>query len=170
MGEGEMRLLALDPSLSYIGWALFDTDSNPDLKRHGAHGPSGDTLDDKLADAARWLDWLEPHLRYLEVLAIEVPVMYMNAKTTIALAQLCGVLRYSAYSWSERTIEILPAQRLTVLGLNANLKRAVAKREVLRLVNAIYSLELTAKDNDAADAIAVGFAAIRKLKLEGAGL
>ena len=64
-------------------------------------------------------------------------------------------------------IEVIPAERLTWLGLPANLPRKMAKEQVTHLVNVRYGLELTPKDHDAADAVAVALAGYCKIRREG---
>jgi len=154
------RLLALDPSTKVIGWAQFDGD---DLVDCGAYHVRGDNLDDKMADAAIWIDH---HMGAAYILALEMPVMWRNVKTTVRLAQMVGALRLAAFPYARAVVEIMPGSRLLALGLRINMKRAEAKKQVVRLVNAMFSLELTAKDHDAADAVAVGLAALKKMKLE----
>jgi len=163
-----IRILALDPSLSCIGWALMEY--APDWRRdwvtsYGVVQPCGDTLDDKLAEigghAERLLRGSNP-----DILAVEMPVVYRNPATTVKLAQALGVIRWAAHHWTDRTIEIMPGGRLTALGLPMRMKRKDAKEMVRTLVNQVYKLELTAEQHDIADAIAVGHAAIVEIKKE----
>ena len=162
-------LLALDPSTTCIGWAVLTLDGERVVK-YGTHRPRGDTLDEKLVDAYHWFLWLlDDGDTFLgdavTAYAFEMPIVYRNPATTIKLAQMVGVLRVAAFQWVEQTIEINPGGRLSALGLPVNLKRAVAKERVIANVNSLYGLELKPKDEDAADAIAVGLAASNKLKL-----
>lgn len=168
-------ILALDPSTTCIGWAVMPLDAAT-VTEYGAYGPKGDDLDHKLIDAHRWLRWMfdqykefAPHTtpgEAITVYAFEMPIVYRNPATTIKLAQLVGVLRVAAFDDVERTIEINPGGRLAALGLPVNLKRAVAKEKVLDTVNMMFSLELKRKDDDIADAIAIGVAASGKLRME----
>jgi len=166
-----IRILALDPSLSCVGWALMEFD--PELVRdwvnsHGNFRPEGDDLDAKLANAADTLGRMlmaSP----VDILAIELPVVYRNPATTIKLGQLVGALRYVAYQTTDRTIEIQPGGRLTALGLPCRMKRKTAKELVVSMINTRYKLELEAADHDVADAVAVGHAAILKLRQEAWG-
>ena len=158
------RLLSLDPSLTRIGFCVLDLEADV-ITRFGTYKPRGQ-LDKKLSTAFFWLMLQFDELPPVEVCAIETPVMARNAATTIKLGYLGGALRLAAWAHTDRTISVLPQERLTALGLPARMKRADAKANVLRLVNARYNLELKAKDHDVADAIAVALAAARVLKLE----
>ena len=165
-------ILALDPSLSCIGWAVLTLDGER-IVEYGKHRPRGDTLDEKLTDAHFWLRWMldadsaiSPiYGEQITAYAFEMPIVYRNPATTIKLAQLVGALRVAAFPWVQRTIEINPGARLSALGLPVNLKRAVAKERIIANVNATYGLELKPKEHDIADSIAIGVAASRKLKL-----
>jgi Holliday junction resolvasome RuvABC endonuclease subunit len=119
--------------------------------------------------------WLDANLALgdvaLSALAVETPVLHsyqrkQNVKTLIALASMLGAIRAGARWYFSQTIEILPAERLGALGLPAFMKRKPAKEAVIRNVNMIYGLDLTAKEHDAADAIAVGRAGILKANVE----
>jgi len=162
-------ILALDPSLSCIGWAVMPLDAGRVIE-YGTYKPKGDAMDRKLIDAYRWLCWLFDDSYHnkgeaFTTFAFEVPVVYRNPATAIKLAQLVGVLRVAAFEWVEQTVEINPGGRLAAFGLPVNLKRAVAKERVIAHVNTRYGLALKAKNDNEADAIAVGIAASRKLKL-----
>ena len=101
-----------------------------------------------------------------DILAVEMPVVYKNAATTIKLAQLLGAIRWAAHHWVDRTIEIQPGQRLTALGLPLRVKRNAAKELVVHTVNALYKCKFTLNDHDIADAVAVGHAALLELRRE----
>ena len=166
-------ILALDPSLSCIGWAVMPLNASA-VVEYGAYRPSygspgGGNLDEKLWDAYCWLRWLldsEGRGENITALAFEMPVVYRNPAITIKLAQLVGVLRVAAFDWVEQTVEINPGGRLAAFGLPVNLKRPVAKERVIAHVNQRYRLELKPREHDVADAIAVGFAATIKLARE----
>lgn len=160
-----MRILGLDPALSVIGWCVLDTEADRVLY-HGAYTcySCHKELDAKLYAYHRWLmGLLDKHPA--EVMAIETPVMARNPATTIKLAYLGGVLRLAAWVHTDRTIPILPQERLTALGLPARMKRKTSKAAVLRIVNQLYpGLDITSDDE--ADAIAVAVAAAKKLRIE----
>jgi len=163
-----MILLALDPSLSAIGWCVMDTDlrDHECITAAGVFKPSGDSLDLKLTSASKWLDSLAEQYRP-ETIALEVPVVAKNIRTTIKLAQLSGALRLTAFQWTERTIEVYPGGRLAGLGLPIKTKRDDAKRLVTGHVNSIYGLDLDPKrEHDIADAVAVAHAAWSMLRQE----
>lgn len=158
------RILALDPSTVCIAHALLDTEIDHILD-YGAFHPGKRDIDDILASAYWWLfDLIRHHPDTPTILAIELPVYHKNVKTLRTLAQLTGALRVATYSWMDETIEVLPAERKTALGLPANMKAKPAKTHILRIVNAMFDLDLTADQHDIADAVAVAVAAQKKLR------
>ena len=160
------KLIALDPSLSCIGFCVFDT-STDTITRHGSYKPTGPDLDAKLSNAHHWLRALLLELSPLNAFAIETPIMSRNAATTIKLAYLGGVLRLAAWPYVDRIIPILPQTRLSALALPVRMKRQSAKTAVLRIVNQLYpELNLGPKDHDIADSVAIALAAVRKMRRE----
>ena len=84
-------ILALDPSLSCIGWAVLELDAGR-VVEYGTYKPQGETLDERLADAHGWLhEWFEDddERNYNPTaFAFEMPVVHRNMATTIKLASL----------------------------------------------------------------------------------
>lgn len=162
-------IVALDPSTKVIGWALMDDEQVYD---YGAIQIEGDGLDEKLDDLrCKVADLMVSLFGYqddsLELCGIEMPVLHrrhskQNVHTLKVLAQVVGAIRCTIYPWAYEVLEIIPSQRLLALGLPARMKRADAKAAVLRNVNQIYGLELSSKEHDTADAIAVGRAGLLK--------
>ena len=169
-----MIILGLDPSTKAIGYAVLDTDGDAVLDC-GVYKPGGRSFDWTLLHADVWLNdycaegfygLQSEHDIWKSATAIEMPVKHRNVKTTITLAQLVGVLRTAAFNWMDTIIEVIPAERLTWLGLPGNLPRKMAKEQVTRLINWRYSLDLKPEDHDAADAVAVALAGWCKLRTE----
>lgn len=170
-----MIVLALDASTTAIGWALFDFSARhpEDLHDYGLErleGPIWERLEQG-ADVVLGI-WLETH--GFDILAIETPVVYMvggkprNAPSAIKQAYMIGALGLAHYRRGGRVeiMELRPDERLTALGLPHRLRNP--KGQVTRNVNQIYGLDLDAKkDHDIADAIALGWAARRRLMQEG---
>lgn len=166
--QNTIRILALDPSLSCVGWALMEYSlelRQAWVSSSGKFEPCGKTLDDKLADAAGRAERIM-HGCNPDILAIELPVVYRNHATTIKLAQLVGAIRWAAHHWTDRTIEIQPGGRLTALGLPMKMKRDIAKELVRNTVNALYKLDIEPDDHDISDAVAVAHAAMVELQRE----
>ena len=157
-------LLALDSSTRVIGWAVFRLDNLDKPLAYGVKKFNGD-LHERLYQSGAWLDGKIQDYGWwgsMAVLAIEGQVVAKNAATTTKLAQHAGALKYVAMSHGLDIIEIAPGQRLTALGLPWMMARDAAKAQVLALVNARFGLELGADEHDAADALAVGLAAVAK--------
>ena len=154
-------LLALDSSTRVIGWALL---ALSDLDKPLAYGVEtfGGDLHERLRQAGTWLDYLLAGTFDVTTLAIEGQVVAKNAATTAKLAQVAGALKYVAMAHGLDIIEIAQGQRKTVLGLPLTLDSKSSKIQVTALVNARFGLALTADEHDAADALAVGLAAVAK--------
>ena len=164
-------ILALDPSSKMVGWAVMELNT---VHGCGAFKPEGDTFDQQLAHISESVEGIGNTYfggkgSELPACAIEVPFYHpghRNVRTVKVLAQIVGAIRLTVFPWVTQVIEVLPANRLTALGLPGNMKRDPAKAAVRRNVNAIYGLELTGKQHDIADAIAVGREGILKLQTE----
>ena len=154
-------LLALDSSTRVIGWALLDLSGLDKPLAYGVETFRGD-LHERLRQAGTWLDYLLAGTFDVTTLAIEGQVVAKNAATTAKLAQHAGALKFVAMARGLDIIEIAPGQRLTALGLPWMMGRDAAKAQVLARVNARFGLALTADEHDAADALAVGLAAVAK--------
>jgi Holliday junction resolvasome RuvABC endonuclease subunit len=169
--------LALDASTTAIGWALFDFSKRhpDDLLGHGVEKLTGE-LWARIWQAKEWFLW-EREGDKAQLVAIETPVIYMvkqhggpwkprNAQSVIKQAYMVGTLGVLAYAADLEIMELRPDERLTALGLAHNTTNP--KPQVVNLVNQIYSLELNANtEHDIADAIALGWAARRRLMQEG---
>lgn len=170
-GERVPRIvLALDASTTAIGWALFDLDKRhpDDLLDHGVKRLKGG-LWYRLDFGHVWAKWYMTESQSVDLVALETPVVYRNAKSTIKQAYMVGVLGWVAFHVGVEILELRPDERLTALGLPPRCRNP--KPQVVRNVNQIYGLNLDVKtDHDIADAIALGWAARRRLMREGGTL
>lgn len=161
-----MIILALDASTTAIGWALCDLEKRhpDDLTEYGLERLKG-----KLWDRLDYGQiWTRRYMEYqaVELLAIETPVVWKNAKSSIKQAYMVGVLGLTGFRLGVEVMEIRPDERLTALGLPARCRNP--KPWIVNTVNQIYGLGLETKtDHDIADAIALGWAARRRLIQEG---
>lgn len=155
-------LLSLDASTVAIGWALMDYRA---VIAHGVQRLKGDFYD-RLLHACNWLEHQFSTHDSIGAFAIEQPVMHSskpNVKTTLKLAYMDGALISVATRHVSNVFEIIPGERLVALGLPARTPREFAKTQVTQYANAIFNLSITEDEHDAADAIAVGLAAFRKM-------
>jgi len=155
-------LLALDSSTRATGWAVFRLDNLDKPLAYGVKKFNGD-LHERLYQSGAWLDGKIQDYRWwgsMAILAIEGQVVAKNKRTPIMLAQVAGALKYVAMAHGLDIIEIAQGQRKTVLGLPLTLDSKSSKIQVTALVNARFGLELGADEHDAADALAVGLAAV----------
>ena len=154
-----MRLLALDADTKHIGYAHFLGDK---LMRYGTYDIKA-KWDDLLVEVAYFLIDEVGWGSGVEAVACEMPVYCKNAKTTIQLAQLVGLIRFVTLDHWHQFVEVAPTERLTACGIPILTRSKAAKEAVMRTVAAIYGIE--PGTTHAADAIAVGMAALNKLKL-----
>lgn len=162
-----MKILALDASTTAIGWAILDLSKEwpDDLESYGVHRLSGELWDRLWAGLVEITGKLVLTRNPMDYVAIETPVVYKNPASSIKVAYMVGLLGGYAGQWA-KVLELRPDQRLTALGLPSRCRDP--KPQVTRNVNAIYELDLDpGKDHDIADAIAIGWAARRRLLQEG---
>lgn len=151
-------VLGLDASTVAIGWALMDYNA---VIYYGVQELKGE-FHQRLLDAHEWLGgFLDEHS--VHTVAIERPVAHRNIQTTIRLANISGALRVAIGNRVSNVVEINPGERLATVGLSIRTARKQAKEHVIRIVNASYNLHLESGDHDAADAIAIGCAAFRRM-------
>jgi hypothetical protein len=182
-GSTKSRILALDPA-NTTGWAVLDmldreADEQPvvtdggeeSVVASGIFKPRGRITARRLVSAFAWCgEMIRAH--DVGVLALEVPYLatyfdrhgrkHQNVKAFRQQCQLGGAYLLAAGGLEVEVMEVIPAQRLTALGLPGNLPRVAAKAQTLLCVNAIYDLALT--DHNVADAVAVGVAAARMFR------
>jgi Holliday junction resolvasome RuvABC endonuclease subunit len=169
-----IHILALDPA-AITGWAVLET---PETDRRDERvvasdvfKPKGRTMAKRLVSAFEWCrGMISSH--HADVLVIEIPYLATyhdrqgrerhNVESFRQQCRLDGVYILAAGELEVEVVEVIPAQRLTALGLPGNLCREAAKAQTLLCVNAIYGLDLD--DHNAADAVAVGVAAARMLR------
>ena len=157
-------MLALDSSTKSTGWAVLRLNNLDKPLDYGVRIFKGD-LHERLHKAGAWLDGKIQDYNWwggVDVLAIEGQVVAKNAATTAKLAQVAGALKFVAMNHGLDVIEIAQGQRKTVLDLPLTLDSESSKIQVTALVNARFGLELTAAEHDAADALAIGLAAVAK--------
>ena len=170
-----MKILALDASTTAIGWAYLDLAKRhpDDLGAYGLEKLTGELFQ----RLCKGLAWRQGAQWPADCVAIETPVVYMvkqpggrwkprNPQSAIKQGYMVGVLGASAYEAGLQVLELRPDERLTALGLAHNTRDP--KPQVVNLINQIYRLELDHKgQHDIADAIAIGWAARRRLLQEG---
>lgn len=100
-----------------------------------------------------------------DLVAVEAIFHGLNAKTTIALAQVGAAVRLGAYrAGSPPILDVSPSERAVAVGLSGS----ASKGEIGRAVRSIYEIEVF--DHNSTDAIAIAAAAAAELRREAAGL
>jgi len=151
-----MRLLALDPSLTCTGWATFDA---------GKLDTFGSIITNKKADT---------EIRLQEITELLDDVMLgqglTNAVIEIPAPGIYGRKRkgHDKYVTAVQVCKSVCWQRLgadKVFLVDApTWKKTAKKQDTIMVVNAEHGLCLKKKDNDIADAIALGDWYLRDLK------
>lgn len=157
-----MNILALDPSLKAIGWALLDSDEDEVIGAGWYTGHESKDIDNCLYEAVMWLRAkceVFGSLHKAKILAIEVPIYVHNARTFGKQCQLLGALRvHSPFE----VIEIYPSERRKVMNMDFKGKSAKeVKQMIMDEVNRRYGLEI--ESDHVSDAVAIALAAKEKL-------
>lgn len=157
-----MNLISIDPSSTAAGFAYF---KDGELIWAKTIIQKEDNLIDRMKIISKKLRKFIREIRP-DYIAIETPYLGMNRAVSMKMGQIFGMLiatctsrRYKA----EHIIEIHPLTAKKAAGLVAKVKRDEGKRIVLENLNKKFP-NVVIKDDNAADAVAVGLAAIDKLK------
>ena len=159
-----MNIISIDPSSTAAGFAYFKDDELKFvevLKQKGSH------LVDRMQKMNEYLISVlkKEKPKYI---AIETPYLGMNRAVSMKMGQIFGMFIAACTSLgysSEYIIEIHPMTAKKAAGLERKAKRAEAKEIVLNnLKEKFPKIEIC--DDNAADAIAVGLAAINRLREE----
>jgi crossover junction endodeoxyribonuclease RuvC len=151
-----MKILGIDPGIATTGFAIVE-------KSHGnltsldfgvISTPKNLKLETRLLELADDLRGIIRHHKP-DLVAVESLFFCNNQKTAIAVAEARGVILLVATELGVKVCEFTPLQvKQSVCGYGK-----ADKRQVQKMVCEIYSLEKIPKPDDAADALAIAFAA-----------
>jgi Holliday junction resolvasome RuvABC endonuclease subunit len=159
----DLRVLAIDPSSTATGWALFECTEDyraPGLLDYGAIKPKRNQDNHKRIEAmALGVDILceqhRPHLAFIETMG-KAP--YIRKGPNGQVVQTVANQATLRQAWA--VIFAALVANLTfenVYGVSPQRwKGSKSKDYTLDIVNTLYGLELQSKDNDQADAIYIG--------------
>lgn len=141
-----MRILGLDLSTTSTGWAIFN---NGEYECSGVIQPAGE-----------WHERCELIVDELNRLNFDVVVIeavyekrFTNAKVTIMLAVLQGMIRYMAHSKWVPVFDYYPTAWRKIIGIQMKgLKRQQAKQMAIDMVQDLYGVEC---NDDQAEAILI---------------
>lgn len=163
-----MIILALDPSLKAIGWALLDSGADKILASGEVCKHATQDIDVRLYRACIWLRHqlhtftVFGELYAPNIVAIEMPIHVHNAKTYCEQCQLVGALRLEISYSGMSTITVYPSERRKVMGMDFKRKSAKeVKQMIMDEVNKRYGLEI--ESDHESDAVAIALAAKEKL-------
>ena len=145
-----MKILAIDPSTSSCGWAIFDKD---ELVGKGVVQPARDLSALKRCEVvANTLHFTmvaeQPHIIVCEYPHKGGPGM--KSKTITILFHLCGMIHGMAKS------SHLPIQFVEPIKWKGNIPKAVHQRRVIPKIEKKYGVSLSGESGDTIDAIALG--------------
>ncbi len=154
------RMLAIDPSSSAAGFALF---VNNDPIWCQTIKPKGETLIDRMGQLLQKIGELLDDNKP-DFIAIETPYLGLSKSTSMKMGQIfgmiCAVCVLRGYS-SANIIEIHPMTAKKAAGLDHLHHRDTGKNLVLAAMQEKFS-NLDIQDDNSSDALAVGLAAIKK--------
>jgi crossover junction endodeoxyribonuclease RuvC len=156
-----MIILGIDPGIGRMGYAIVNND-----------GPTAKLLDcgcittpAKTAEAQRLLE-IKRDLDSIikkwkpEVLCIESLFFATNAKTAMSVGQARGVAIVTAAEYGLQVIEMTPLQvKIAITGYGK-----AEKPQVQRMLLPIFGIKKIPKPDDAADAAAIAWAGIGRIK------
>lgn len=159
-----MIILGIDPGIGRMGYAIVRQDKGKsDLIDCGCI-----TTPTNTSDAARLLEIkkdLETIIKKYkpEVFCIESLYFATNAKTAMSVSQARGVALVMAAEAGMKIIEMTPLQvKMSITGYGK-----AEKSQVQKMLLSIFKLKKVPKPDDAADAAAIAWAGIGRIKLAG---
>lgn len=163
-----MKLISIDPSSSAAGFAYF---ANNRLMWAKTIVCKKDNLIDRMIELSfelqRLLNKHKP-----DYIAIETPYLGLNRAVSMKMGQIYGMFISACVLNTKGTmfvskdiISIHPMTAKRAAGLITKVKRAEGKKIVLARLNDKFP-KIEIADDNSADAIAVGLAAIEQLKKE----
>lgn len=151
-----MIILGIDPGIGRMGWGVIrKTGSKLEALDYGCvETPKEHDDGARLSAIKKELDRLIAKYKP-EVIGVEQLFFQKNAKTAIVVGEARGVIILAAYESGARVIEVGPGQvkqALTGYG-------SADKKQIQQMVKIIFGLKEIPKPDDAADALAIAYAA-----------
>ena len=153
-----MRLLSLDPSSTCTGWACFD---DGELIDYGSFRPP------QKADVSYRIDWTGGQVSDLIRRRGDIDrVVIEDAAPPYGNKRRGHDVYVRAVSFIRWECEGILGKDAVEMVMPVTWKSSAKKIDTIRVVNAEHDLELVKKDNDIADAIALGDWYLRKLNYD----
>lgn len=156
-----MIILGIDPGIGRMGYAIVKTDG----PKAALVGCGCITTPPKTEDAQRLLE-IKRDLDTIikkwkpEILCIESLFFTTNAKTAMSVGQARGVAIVTAAEYGLQIIEMTPLQvKMSITGYGK-----AEKSQVQKMLLTIFGIKKIPKPDDAADAAAIAWAGIGRVK------
>ena len=156
-----MKILGIDPGLGRTGYALLEQTGNQIvLKECGCITTSTEKPEyGRLMEIRQDLNSLIQKSNP-EAICVESLFFISNAKTVMSVAQARGVILVTAAEHKLKIIEVTPLQvKIAVTGYGK-----ADKRQVQTMIVKLLKLKKIPKPDDAADACAIAWAGIGRIK------
>lgn len=158
-----MILLAIDPSLSSTGFAVFDEEGK--LIEYGKQTTGNKIIEeDRICKIANKIKTLIEKYK-IEVVVMETQFFSKNAKTSMQLSRLRGAITYVCRGLNVDMEYLTPAEaRKLLMGVGSAKKEDVANyiRENVVDLGPLIDRTCKEKNSDIYDSIAIGIAFINK--------
>lgn len=156
-----MTILGIDPGLNRTGYAVLKQDKNAiKLLVCGCittppNTPNGGRLLEIKNDLAALIKKFKP-----DAISVESLFFAANARTAMSVGQARGVVLVTAAEYKLKIIEVTPLQ----VKMSATGYGKADKAQVQRMIVTLLKLKKIPRPDDAADACAIAWAGIGRLK------
>ncbi|OGE73953.1 MAG: crossover junction endodeoxyribonuclease RuvC [Candidatus Doudnabacteria bacterium RIFCSPLOWO2_02_FULL_42_9] len=156
-----MKILGIDPGIGRTGYAILEqTGNNIVLKVVGCITTKvGDAEYQRLLEIKQDLDSIIKKYKP-DAVCIESLFFAANAKTAMSVGQARGVIVVTAAEHKLKIIEVTPLQ----VKISATGYGKADKAQVHRMMQTVLKLKKNPKPDDAADAVAIAWSGISRLK------
>lgn len=144
-----MILLAIDPSTTSTGWAMFEDDK---LVRKGCIKGSGGTPIERAANVARGIED-KINLYHPTHIISEYPHKGgpgMKSKTITILFHLCGAIHGLAIAYD------LDVEFIEPIKWKGNIPKKIHQPRIIKRVKKRYDIDISEENNDVIDAVGIG--------------
>ncbi|MEJ0021647.1 MAG: crossover junction endodeoxyribonuclease RuvC [Candidatus Doudnabacteria bacterium] len=156
-----MKILGIDPGLGRTGYALLEqTGNNISLKEVGCITTTiGDAEYRRLLEIKQDLSQLIKKFKP-DAVCVESLFFAANVKTAMMVSQARGVILATCADHKLKIVEVTPLQvKIASTGYGK-----ADKRQVHRMMQTVLKLKKIPKPDDAADAVAIAWAGIGRMK------
>ena len=156
-----MKILGIDPGLGRTGYALLEQNGNNiSLKEVGCITTAvGEVEYHRLLEIKNDLDALIKRFKP-DAVCVESLFFAANAKTAMSVGQARGVILVTIADHKLKIIEVTPLQ----VKISATGYGKADKAQVHRMMQTVLKLKKIPKPDDAADAVAIAWAGISRVK------